>query len=77
MTGILVVLPMIVALLLWAHWYAEGESGPLPKFVVLGLIVLAIRWQFFGGPVVAGLVLQVSLALGLLFWNRWHDAGGR
>lgn len=77
MTGILVVLPMIVALLLWAHWYAEGESGPLPKFVVLGLIVLAVRWQFFGGPVVAGLVLQVLLALGLLFWNRWHDAGGR
>jgi hypothetical protein len=77
MTGILDVLPMLVSLVLWAHWYAEGEAGPVPKFVVLAVIALAIRWQFFGGPEVAGLVVQVVVALGLLFWNRWHDAGGR
>jgi hypothetical protein len=77
MTGILVLLPMLVSLVLWAHWYAQGESGPVFKFFVLGVIALAIRWQFFGGPEVVGLVVQVVIAIALLFWNRWHDAGGR
>ena len=74
MSVALTVLPFIVTLVLWAHWYREGDAHPAWKWAVLVLALYAVRLQFFSGEWLAGLVLQVVLAIGLLIWNRWHDA---
>jgi UDP-N-acetylmuramyl pentapeptide phosphotransferase/UDP-N-acetylglucosamine-1-phosphate transferase len=74
MSGVLTVLPFIVTLVLWAHWHREGETHPAWKWAVLLLSLYAVRLQFFSDDWIAGLVLQVVLAIGLLLWNRWHDA---
>lgn len=74
MSGPLQLLPMIVGLLLWAHWFQEGESGPVWKLCVLGLLAAGIGMHHFSSHVIPGLVLEVLVAIGLLFWNRWNDA---
>lgn len=74
MTGVLNLLPFIVTLVLWAHWYREGGSNLVWKLAVLALALFAVHLQFFSEHFVHGLVLQVVLAIGLLLWNRWHEA---
>lgn len=74
MAGVLTLLPFIVSLVLWAHWFREGDAHLAWKLVVLAVALYAVHLQFFSQHVVHGLVLQVVLAIGLLFWNRWHDA---
>lgn len=74
MTGLLTLLPPIVALVLWAQWYAEGDAHPAWKWTVLLLSLCAVWLQFFTETWAAGLLLQVVIATGLLLWNRWHDA---
>ena len=74
MAGILTLLPFIVSLVLWAHWYREGDAHPAWKWGVLLLSLYAVRLQFFTGDWIVGLLLQVVIAVGLLGWNRWHDA---
>lgn len=74
MSGVLTVLPFIVTLVLWAHWYREGDAHPLWKWTVLAVALYAVRLQFFTGDWIVGLVVQVVLAIALLLWNRWHDA---
>lgn len=74
MSSVLSLLPFIVSLVLWAHWYREGDAHPAWKFAVLLLSLYAVRLQFFTADWVAGLVVQVVVAIGLLLWNRWHEA---
>jgi hypothetical protein len=74
MASVLTLLPFIVSLLLWAHWYREGEARLAWKLVVLLASLYAVRLQFFTPDWIAGLVMQVVLAIGLLLWNRWHEA---
>lgn len=74
MSAILTVLPFIVSLVLWAHWFQEGGADPAWKVVVLLLALAAVHLQFFTSHWIVGLVLQVVLAIGLLLWNRWHAA---
>lgn len=74
MTGVLTLLPFIVSLVLWAHWYQEGGAHLAWKGFVLLLALLAVYLQFFSAHSVVGLVLQVLIAIPLLLWNRWHDA---
>ena len=50
MSGVLTVLPFIVTLVLWAHWYREGEAHPAWKWAVLGGALIGIL--LFGGLIV-------------------------
>jgi hypothetical protein len=75
--GVLTLLPFIVSLVLWAHWYREGDAHPAWKWLVLGVSLYAVRLQFFSAQWLAGLIVQVLLAIALLAWNRWHEARHR
>lgn len=66
-------LPAIIALLLWLDWFRQG--GPMVgKIVVLLVILGAASLQFLFDRPLLGLLLQVPVALGLLFWKRFDSA---
>jgi hypothetical protein len=74
MYTLLMVLPAIVSLLLWVHWFDHGAAGRIWKIAVLFAILGAAALQAIFDRPLLGLLLQVPIAIGLLVWNRWNAA---
>jgi len=73
---LLFLIPVFVTLVLGLVFVALGSASPAFKLFGIGVFFLAVYLQFFSRFVLAGLLIQIALALSLTLWRRM-DAGIR
>jgi len=67
-------IPFGVSLVLGVVFVFLGDAGPGPKILVVAAFVVAAWLQFFSSYALAGLLLQIALALYLALWRRLRFA---
>ena len=62
--------PMVASAVLGILYLWTGEGGSTTKAIGGAVFLLAVYLQFFSSYMMAGILLQVGLALTLEFWRR-------
>ena len=62
--------PILASAVLGILYLWTGEAGPVTKAIGVAVFVTAAYLQFFSPYMMAGVLLQVALALTLEFWRR-------
>ena len=70
MVPFLVWIPAGVSAIIGVVYVFYGDAKPLYKMLGVALFVVATYLQFFSSYALAGLLLQVGLALSLALWLR-------
>ena len=63
-------IPVGTSLVLGVVFLVSTEGQPLPKIIGIAIFALAVYLQFFSRLTLAGLLLQIALALSLALWRR-------
>jgi len=66
-------IPICVTLVLGPVFLFEGSASRGIKWIGLSVFVLAAYLQFFSRLSLAGLLIQIALALALALWRRFDD----
>ena len=78
MLFVLAWVPAGTSLVLGITWLALGESPPGRKWLGVALFLVAVYLQFFSRFSLAGMLLQIAIALTLAVWRKMDGAtGGR
>ena len=75
MFGLLPLVPMATSLILGIVYVAAGQASLARKLSVAFVFLVGVYLQFFSRHVLAGMLLQLVLALGLAVWRRTDAAG--
>ena len=70
MFGLLPLVPVATSLILGIVYVAAGEASLARKLSVTAVFLVAVYLQFFSLRVLAGMLLQLVLALGLVVWRK-------
>lgn len=70
MTALLGYVPIFASLVLGILYLSVGGGSALTKIIGAAVFLTATYLQFFSPYMVAGVLLQVSLALTLEMWRR-------
>ena len=70
MFPLLFYLPVLVSLVLGIGYVAFGESRPAAKVAVIAIFGIAAALQFLTRHALAGMLLQIALALFLAVWRK-------
>lgn len=70
MSELLGYVPVLASLVLGLIYLGTGEGSSAVKATGTGVFLLAAYLQFFSGQMLAGVLLQVALALTLEMWRR-------
>jgi hypothetical protein len=70
MSELLGFVPVLASMALGGMYLVWGEGSAALKAAGVAVFVLAAYLQFFSPYLVAGVLLQVALALTLEFWRR-------
>lgn len=66
--------PVAVSLILGSIYVVTGEGGLTTKLVGTGIFITAVLLQFASAYPLAGLLLQIGLAMCLVLWRRLDEA---
>ena len=69
-TALLGYVPILASFVLGIIYLRSGEGGPVVKGSGIVVFLVAAYLQFFSPWALAGVLLQVALALTLEFWRR-------
>ena len=70
MSALLGWVPILASAALGILYLWTGEGGAVTKAIGIAVFITAAYLQFFSPYLVAGVLLQVMLALTLEFWRR-------
>ena len=74
MFGLLPLVPLATSLILGIVYLAAGEARLARKLSVTAVFLVAVSLQFFSRHGLAGMLLQIVLALGLAVWRKANAA---
>lgn len=74
MFGLLPWVPVATSLTLGIVYLAVGDASLVRKFTVTGVFLAAVYLQFLTLHGIAGMLLQIALALGLALWRKANAA---
>jgi len=74
MFGLLPLVPVATSLILGIVYVAAGDASLARKLTVTGVFLAAVYLQFFTLHGIAGMLLQIALALGLAVWRKANAA---
>jgi len=67
---LLVFVPAIVTLVLGIPFLAMSETSPVLKLAGVVIFAVAVYLQFFSRFGLAGMLIQIALAISLTLWRR-------
>jgi len=70
MFGLLPLVPVATSLILGIVYLAAGDASLARKLSVAAVFLVAVYLQFFSLHVLAGMLLQLALGLGLAVWRK-------
>ena len=70
MFGLLPLVPVATSLILGIIYLAAGDASLARKLSVAAVFLTAVYLQFFSLHGLAGMLLQLVLALGLVVWRK-------
>ena len=70
MFGLLPFVPVATSLILGIVYLAAGDASAARKLSGTGVFLVAVYLQFFSLHALAGMLLQLALALGLAVWRK-------
>jgi hypothetical protein len=70
MSELLGFVPVLASLVLGLIYLGMGEGSDVLKACGVGVFLTAVYLQFFSGQMVAGVLLQATLAFTLEMWRR-------
>ena len=74
MFGLLPFVPVATSLILGMVYLVAGEARITPKLSGAVVFLVAVYLQFFSRHGLAGMLLQLALALGLAVWRKANAA---
>ena len=69
----LFLVPVFTSVIVGTVFVVQGAARPRTKWAAFAVFVLAAYLQFFTRHALAGLLLQIGLALTLLLWRRFDS----
>jgi len=72
--GLLPWVPVATSLILGLVYVAAGDASPARKLAVTAVFLTAVYLQFFSRHALAGMLVQVAVALGLALWHKANAA---
>jgi len=70
MFGLFPLVPAATSLILGIVYLVAGDASLARKLLVAAVFLIAVYLQFFSLHVLAGMLLQLVLALGLAVWRK-------
>ena len=70
MFGVLPLVPVATSLILGIVYVAAGDASGARKLSVAAVVLVALYLQFLSRYGLAGMFLQVAVALGLIVWRK-------
>ena len=74
MFGLFPLVPVATSLILGIVYVAAGDASLARKLTVTSVFLAAVYLQFFTLHGIAGMFLQIALALGLAVWRKANAA---
>ncbi len=74
MFGLFPLVPAAASLILGIVYVALGEASVARKLTVAVVFLVAVYLQFLTRHAIAGMLLQITLALGLAVWRKTDRA---
>jgi hypothetical protein len=71
---LLAFIPVATSLILGIVFVAAGDASPARKLSITAVFLVAVYLQFYSRHGLAGMLLQIALAVGLAVWRKANAA---